>query len=221
MVDLEAYVAFLKSCGNLFDYCINLDTDPEITTSGTGTWARLKQEGFNVLPVVHDPYAGEIDQLYGQGHRYILIAHPTAMTGNSWTSSLIVIFTAGSFRISDSISWAPRPMPPSRSTPSIQRQRHLCPCGGFGDVLFWNEYREPNPNGDRTDYIYLGVEVESLSKGPPMMNIPLSGSLRITSGDFRILPGWSQGSLGGCPAVDCQCQVYFGPPGSATILHGD
>ena len=34
---------------------------------------KLRKVCPNILPVVHDPYSGEIDQLYDDGYHYILI----------------------------------------------------------------------------------------------------------------------------------------------------
>jgi hypothetical protein len=165
-VSLEAYVAFLKSCGNLFDYCINLDTDPGNYDIRNWNLARLKKEGFNTLPVVHDPYAGEIDQLYDQGYRYILIGSSHGNDRRQLDFIFNRYFFSGKFpdilfHKLGTTTYATLSEYPFYSSDSAT----FAHVGGFGDVLFWNEYRGPNSNGDRTDYVYFGGRKDVVSKG--------------------------------------------------------
>jgi hypothetical protein len=76
-VDLDSYLAYLKGCGSLFDFCINLDVAPQNYDVRNWNLAKLRQTGVDVLPVIHDPYAGEIDELYQSGLTYQLL-------GSSW-----------------------------------------------------------------------------------------------------------------------------------------
>ena len=173
MVNLGAYVAFLKSCGHLFDYCINLDTDPENYDIRNWNLARLKKEGFNVLPVIHDPYAGEIDQLYDKGYRYILIGSSHGNDRKQLDFIFNRYFYGGKFpdvkfHKLGTATYATLFEYPFYSSDSAT----FAHVGALGDVLFWNEYREPNPNGDRTDFIYFGGRSGVACKGKDYQHYP-------------------------------------------------
>jgi hypothetical protein len=156
-VDLDSYIAFLRSCGHLFDYCINLDTDPGDYDIRNWNLARIRSQGFNPLPVVHDPYAGEIDKLYDQGYRYILIG---SSHGNDRKQLDFIFnryyhsgrFPGIRFHKLGTTTYATLSEYPFYSSDSAT----FAHIGGFGILLFWNDQREPDPNGDRTDKVYFG-----------------------------------------------------------------
>jgi hypothetical protein len=156
-VDLDSYLDYLKGCGALFDHCINLDVEPDNYDVRMWNLAKLKKAGLDVLPVVHDPYAGEVDQLYDMGYRYLLL-------GSSWgndTKQLDFIFNryhqSGRYpgirfhklgtAIYDGLCAYPYYSSDSANFIKI---------GAFGEILYWNDHRESEKNGDHTDRIYFG-----------------------------------------------------------------
>lgn len=156
-VDLDTYLAYVEPCGHLFDYCVNLDVEPQNYDVRMWNLAKLKRVCSNVLPVVHDPYAGEIDQLYDMGHHYILL-------GSTWGNDrkqLDFIFNryvySGRFPnirfhklgTTTYVGLCEYPYYSCDSAAFIK-------VGGFGNIFFWNENREPDDNGDCTDLIYFG-----------------------------------------------------------------
>jgi len=168
IADFDSYLAYLKPCSPFFNYCINLDKDPENYDVRMWNLAKLKSEGLDVLPCVHDPYAGEIDQLYDMGYSYILL-------GSSWgkdRKQLDFIFNRYYY---------------SGKYPGIKLHKlgtatynglydypyyssdsaTFVHIGGMGEVLYWNEHREPKPNGDQTDLVYFGGFQTNRSKRSP------------------------------------------------------
>jgi hypothetical protein len=156
-VDLDAYLAYLKGCGTLFDYCINLDIEPENYDVRMWNLAKLRGAGLDVLPVIHDPYAGEIDQLYDMGYRYLLL-------GSSWgkdTKQLDLIFNryhySGKYpgilfhKLGTATYDGLRDYPYYSSDSA-----GFIKVGGMGVILYWNEHREPDDKGDHTNEIYFG-----------------------------------------------------------------
>ena len=178
-IDLESYINYLVPCHDLFDYCVNLDVEPEKYDVRMWNLAKLKRAGLDVLPVVHDPYAGEIDELYDMGHHYLLL-------GSSWGSDrkqLDFIFGRNvqsgkypgiKFHKLGTATYKGLCEYPYYSSDSAG----FVLQGGYGDVLFWNEHREPNPNGDCTDWIYFGGRKESpSSRSEKYADYPYLGQL--------------------------------------------
>lgn len=156
-VDLETYMDYLLAVRELFDHCINLDVDPENYDVRNWNLARLNRAGLNVLPVIHDPYAGEIDSLYDQGYRYVLL-------GSSWGNDRKQLdfiferyvhsgkFLGIKFHKLGTATYSGLSSYPYYSADSSG----FILKAGFGDLLFWNDYRKPDSNGDCTDEIYCG-----------------------------------------------------------------
>jgi hypothetical protein len=178
-VDLDSYLVYLKGCATLFDYCINLDVEPENYDVRMWNLAKLRQAALDVLPVVHDPYAGEIDELYDMGYRYILL-------GSSWGNDRkqldfifnryhysgkypgILFHKLGTASYNGLIDY------PYYSSDSA----NFVKVGGMGVILFWNEGRDPEPNGDHTDEVYFGgYQVPTSPKCPAYYDYRFLGQL--------------------------------------------
>jgi hypothetical protein len=178
-VDLSTYHSYLNGCGTLFDYCINLDVEPDHYDVRMWNLAKLRQTGLDILPVVHDPYAGEIDQLYDMGYRYLLL-------GSSWGNDrkqLDFIFSryhsSGKypgilFHKLGTASYDGLCSYPYYSSDSA----NFIKIGALGEVLFWNEHREPDEIGDLTDRVYFGgYQKPKSAKGPAYHEYPHLGHL--------------------------------------------
>ena len=156
-INLDQYTAFLKGAGHLFDYTINLDVEPENYDRRMWNLTKLRKVCPNILPVVHDPYAGEIDQLYDQGYHYILIGSSDGR--NRAQQDFIFNRYVYSNRFPDLKlhklgttsynTFSEYPYHSGDSTSFVQ-------AGGFGQVMYWNNDREPDDNGNCTDVIYFG-----------------------------------------------------------------
>jgi len=163
-IELDAYIAYLKSCGHLFDYVINLDVEPLNFDVRNWNLAHLKKVCPHILPVVHDVYAGEIDLLYDQGYDYILIG---SSRGND-RRQLDFIFNryhfSGKYPGIKFHKLGTATYPTLAEYPFYSSDSAVFELiAGFGIVLFWNEQREPDRNGDKTDTIYFGGRRKSTS----------------------------------------------------------
>lgn len=175
-IDLDRYAAFLKVCGNLFDYVINLDIEPENFDVRNWNLARLKKVYARILPVVHDVYAGEIDMLYDQGYDYILIGSSRGNDRRQLDFIFNRYYFSGKypgikFHKLGTATYATLAEYPFYSSDSAVFEI----VAGMGRVFFWNEYRLPNKNGDRTDIIYFGGRLGSASRGVEFSRYPYLG----------------------------------------------
>jgi len=156
-IDLGSYTAFLKGAGHLFDYTINLDVEPENYDVRMWNLAKLRKVCPNILPVVHDPYSGEIDQLFGDGYHYILIGSSDGRNraqqdfifdryvySNRFPGLRLHKLGTTSYN-----TFSEYPYYSGDSTSFVA-------AGGVGQVMYWNEHREPDLNGNHTDTIYFG-----------------------------------------------------------------
>ena len=173
-VELEPLTSFLGVCGHHFNYCINLDIEPENFDHRMWNMARINSAGLSVLPVIHDVFSGEIDQLYNRGYRYILIG---SSHGND-PQQLNFIFNryvySGRFpeilfHKLGTATYATLSGYPFYSSDSAIFAHNAA----YGRVMFWNESREPAPNGDRTDFFYFG----GLTRWPRYHKHPHVGEL--------------------------------------------
>lgn len=163
VIDLNSYISWLRVVRPLFDFCINLDVEPDNYNVRMWNLAKIEEAGIDALPVVHDPYAGEIDQLYDMGYTYILI-------GSTWGNDrkqLDFIFNryyySGRypeirFHKLGSALYSTLAGYPFFSSDSATYAHDA----GFGNVLFWNDHREPDSDGDRTDTIYFGGQERAM-----------------------------------------------------------
>jgi len=156
-VELESYGNYLKPCAALFNYCIAFDLPTEDYDARMWNLARLQKVARNLLPVVHDPFAGEIDSLYDMGHHYILLG---SSQGNDRKQLDFIFrryyyserFPGLRFHKLGTATYPTLSAYPFYSSDSAG----YAIVGGQGKVVFWNNAREPNANGDRTDKFYCG-----------------------------------------------------------------
>ena len=156
-INLDQYTAFLKGAGHLFDYTINLDVEPENYDRRMWNLLKLRKVCPNILPVVHDPYSGEIDQLYDDGYHYILIgssdgrnrAQQDFIFNRYVYSNRFPGLRLHKLGTTSYNTFSEYPYYSGDSTSFVQ-------AGGFGQVMYWNNDREPDDNGNCTDVIYFG-----------------------------------------------------------------
>lgn len=157
-IEIHDYTSFLRSCSNLFDYVINLDIDTENEDVRMWNLRKLEKNGVsNILPVVHAPYSGEIEELYERGYTYQLLGSTFGSADRQLDYIFNRYFHSGRFpgimfhKLGTS-TYKGLSKYPYRSCDST----YLMRIGGMGNVLYWNPYRESDKNGDQTDVIYFG-----------------------------------------------------------------